>query len=59
VGIGANNLFDQYPPQTSLAFRGDLGPGSKYVGSQKYSGFSPYGYFGGFYYLRLTYRFDG
>lgn len=59
VGIGANNLFDQYPPETSLAFRGDLGPGSKYVGSQKYSGFSPYGYFGGFYYLRLSYRFDG
>ena len=59
LGAGANNLLDKYPPQTSLAFRGDYGPGSDYVGFQKYSGFSPYGYFGGFYYLRLSYRFDG
>jgi len=58
LGIGANNLFDKYPPQTSLAFRGDYGPGSDYQGFQKYSGFSPYGYFGGFYYLRLSYRFN-
>lgn len=59
LGLGANNLFDKYPPQTSLAFRGDYGPGSNYVGFQKYSGFSPYGYFGGFYYVRLSYRFGG
>ena len=58
MGAGANNLFDKYPPQTSLAFRGDFGPGSNYVGFEKYSGFSPYGYSGGLYYLRLTYRFD-
>ena len=36
----------------------DFGPGSNYVGFEKYSGFSPYGYSGGLYYLRLTYRFD-
>ena len=59
IGIGADNLFDHYPPQTSLAFRGDYGSGSNYVGFSKYSGFSPYGYFGGFYYLRLLYRFGG
>ena len=58
LAIGANNLFDKYPPQTSLAFRGDYGAGSDYQGFQKYSGFSPYGYFGGFYYLRLSYRFN-
>jgi iron complex outermembrane receptor protein len=58
LGVGADNLFNRYPPQTSLAFRGDYGPGSNYVGFNQYSGFSPYGYFGGFYYLRLQYRFD-
>jgi iron complex outermembrane recepter protein len=57
LGLGANNLFDHYPPQTSLAFRGDNGPGSDYTGFDKYDGFTPYGYFGGFYYLRLAYRF--
>jgi iron complex outermembrane receptor protein len=59
LGIGADNLFDRYPPQTSAAFRGDYGPGSNYVGFSQYSSFSPYGYFGGFYYLRLQYRFGG
>ena len=59
LGIGADNLFDRYPPPTSLAFRGDYGSGSKYVGFSQYSGFSPYGYFGGFYYLRLQVRFGG
>ena len=56
LGLGANNLFDHYPPQTSLAFRGDAGSGSDYTGFGKYYGFTPYGYFGGFYYVRLSYR---
>lgn len=59
VGIGADNLFNLYPPETSAAYRGSSGPnsGSGYSGFGKYSTFSPYGYSGGFYYARLSFKF--
>ena len=57
VGIGADNLFNLYPPETSKAYRGDTGPGSGYSGFGSHSAFSPYGYSGGFYYVRGSYSF--
>lgn len=58
-GIGADNLFNLYPPETSNEYRGALGPnsGSGYGGFGKRSPFSPYGFSGGFYYAKLGYQF--
>jgi iron complex outermembrane recepter protein len=45
--IGANNLFDRYPPQASLL---STGPSN----TQIYPNISPYGFNGGYYYTRFT-----
>jgi iron complex outermembrane recepter protein len=45
--IGANNLFDRYPPQAPL---NTTGPSN----TQIYPNISPYGFNGGYYYTRFT-----
>ena len=50
VDVGANNLFDHYPPYQL----GNAGGGRVY--NVPY-GFSPFGINGGFYYGRVTYSF--
>jgi iron complex outermembrane recepter protein len=49
VTLGAENVFDEYPDE-------DLRPGQRNNGIV-YPQFSPFGFSGGFYYGRLTYRF--
>ncbi|MHC9084219.1 TonB-dependent receptor plug domain-containing protein [Luteimonas sp. RIT-PG2_3] len=49
VTIGANNVFDTYPDEVSAA--------NNPWGSIKYSPSSPFGFNGGYYYLRLKARF--
>ncbi|MFT3966161.1 MAG: TonB-dependent receptor [Sphingobium sp.] len=48
VAIGANNLFDSYPARSTIVDNS---------GSQLYAQNSPFGFYGGFYYARATYRF--
>ncbi|KAF0812652.1 Colicin I receptor [Andreprevotia sp. IGB-42] len=50
LAIGANNLFDVYPDK--------IGVIDAKTGNGGYGSFSPFGINGGFYYTRLTYRFD-
>jgi iron complex outermembrane receptor protein len=52
LGLGANNLFNRYPAQTSQDFQSFVGEGFG-----KYDGLTPYGYFGGFYYGRAVISF--
>lgn len=46
--VGANNLFDVYPERSTIADSS---------GSQYYASNSPFGFYGGFYYARATWRF--
>jgi iron complex outermembrane receptor protein len=45
--IGANNVFDRYPPQAALITTGASN-------TQIYPSISPYGFNGGYYYTRIT-----
>jgi iron complex outermembrane receptor protein len=47
--IGAQNLFDEYPEEN---------PGGAAGAGNRYSQYTPFGFNGGFWYGRLTYRFD-
>jgi iron complex outermembrane receptor protein len=47
--VGAQNLFDEYP---------DENPGGAAGAGNRYSQYTPFGFNGGFWYGRLTYRFD-
>ena len=49
LGIGANNLFDQYPDEIGL-----LSPDT---GTGRFGSFSPFGITGGYYYARFERRF--
>jgi iron complex outermembrane receptor protein len=55
--LGADNLFNRYPNKVN----GDLLSGFAAAFNRstvnQYPGFSPYGFNGGFYYLKATYRF--
>jgi iron complex outermembrane recepter protein len=57
LDIGANNLFNRYPNQTNSTllyyFRRAFDGTALFV----YPGFSPYGFDGGYYYVRAGYRF--
>jgi iron complex outermembrane recepter protein len=57
LAVGANNLFNRYPNKVN----GDLlaGYAAAYNRSTvtQYPGFSPYGFNGGFYYVKATYSF--
>jgi iron complex outermembrane receptor protein len=48
VTLGVNNVFNQYPGKSII-------PNT--TGSPNYAGDSPYGFYGGFYYARLSYNF--
>lgn len=48
IGIGANNVFNVYPDKSTLA---------NTTGSAPYANNSPFGFYGGYYYGRLTVRF--
>ncbi len=47
--IGANNVFDVYPDKNNAA--------NNTSGINEYSSFSPFGFNGGFYYTRATFKF--
>ena len=47
VAVGANNAFNVYPDKMNAA--------NNTTGLTQYSSFSPFGYNGGFYYLRVNY----
>ena len=49
VAVGANNLFDTYPDESTIA---DV------IGSQRYATNSPFPATGGFYYARAVWNFD-
>ncbi|KAA8733731.1 TonB-dependent receptor [Acinetobacter qingfengensis] len=54
VTLGADNLFNTYPDETTSAVilaSGDISGGSKYPN------ISPFGSYGGYYYGRISYRF--
>ena len=57
--VGANNLFDVYPEQNlrSKIVNGVVFNGSDNVGIFPYSGVSPFGFSGAFYYGKLAYKF--
>lgn len=48
VAVGANNLFDVYPDPVGIV---------SVNGAGRYGGFSPFGFSGGFYYLRISHDF--
>lgn len=47
--LGAQNLFDEYP---------DENPGGAAGAGNRYSQYTPFGFNGGFWYGRMTYRFE-
>jgi len=57
--IGANNLFDVYPDQNirSRVVNGVAFNGSDNVGIFPYSGISPFGFNGAFYYGKLSFKY--
>ena len=57
LAIGADNLFDRYPPQINPLLTEAYDAYQDNSAVQKYPTFSPFGQDGGFYYARLTYRF--
>jgi iron complex outermembrane receptor protein len=50
--VGATNLFNSYPPETTPDYQSAEGQGFG-----KYDPLTPAGYFGGFYYGRVAYHF--
>ena len=54
ISLGAQNLFDEYPDR--LDFSGQTGSANNSWGG-KYYETSPFGFNGGFYYLKATYTF--
>jgi iron complex outermembrane receptor protein len=59
VSVGANNLFDIYPEQNirSRIVGGTVYNGSDNAGTFPYSGVSPFGFNGAFYYGKMSYKF--
>ena len=59
LSVGANNLFDVYPGQNirSKVVNGVAFSGSDNVGIFPYSGISPFGFNGVFYYTKLSLKF--
>lgn len=56
LGAGANNVFDVYPEEN---FVRSGGPDNSNSGIFRYSGISPFGFNGAYYYLRLRYELPG
>jgi iron complex outermembrane receptor protein len=59
VAVGANNLFNIYPTENirSKVVGGVAYTGSDNVGIFPYSGISPFGFNGTFYYTKVSYKF--
>ncbi len=59
ISVGANNLFDVYPDQNirSKVVNGVAFNGSDNVGIFPYSGISPFGFNGAFYYGKLSFKY--
>jgi iron complex outermembrane receptor protein len=57
LDIGANNLFNRYPNQTNSTLLYYFRRAFDNVAVFIYPGFSPYGFDGGYYYVRAGYRF--
>jgi iron complex outermembrane receptor protein len=59
VSVGANNLFNVYPSENirSKVVNGTAFTGSDNVGIFPYSGISPFGFNGTYYYSKITYKF--
>ncbi len=59
VSVGANNLLDVYPEENirSRVVNGVAFNGSDNVGIFPYSGISPFGFSGAFYYSKVSYKF--
>ena len=59
LSIGANNFLDEYPDQNirSKVVSGTVFTGSDNNGIFPYSGISPFGFNGAFYYGKLSYKF--
>jgi len=57
LAIGANNLFNRYPNQTTPAITAVEAAGFDNAAVQKYLPFSSIGIDGGFYYARMSYKF--
>jgi len=54
ISAGAQNIFDQYP--SKLDFAGALSRSNQSWGA-KYYETSPFGFNGGFYYIKASYKF--
>ncbi len=54
ISVGAQNIFDEYPSR--LDFAEQTGSANNSWGGQYYET-SPFGFNGGFYYLKATYDF--
>jgi iron complex outermembrane recepter protein len=57
LSAGANNVFNRYPNKVNSALRDGFAAAFNRSTVGIYPGFSPYGFDGGFYYFRATYRF--
>ena len=59
ISIGVNNLFDVYPDENirSKVVNGVAFNGSDNVGIFPYSGISPFGFNGAFYYGKLSFKY--
>ena len=59
ISVGANNLFNIYPTENirSKVVNGVAYTGSDNVGIFPYSGISPFGFNGTFYYTKIAYKF--
>ena len=57
LSVGANNAFNRYPNRVNSALINGFAAAYNRSTVGIYPGFSPYGFNGGFYYFRATYRF--
>ncbi len=57
LSVGANNLFNQYPPQKSAALLAEERAANDNAAVTVLPSFSPFGINGGYYYARANYKF--
>ncbi|MGA2779943.1 MAG: TonB-dependent receptor [Steroidobacteraceae bacterium] len=57
LNVGAINLFDRYPNKTNSALLAQYAAGYNRSTVNIYPGFSPFGFDGGYYYLRASFSF--
>jgi iron complex outermembrane recepter protein len=57
LSLGAQNLFNKFPPQLNGNILGHEIAASDNAAVDQYPIFSPYGVNGGFYYVKALYKF--